>query len=125
MKLVALSGLAAVGVIGQTAPSDPVTTFAQLGITGLVSLVLFLWRQETARKLDQATKLNEQLIPLMTRVLDVVQASNAAHENSARAMNAASESLQRVPTEETFTRIKVALERSEVEWQRSRDRRGD
>jgi hypothetical protein len=123
MKLVALSGaLALLGIVGQAAPSDPVTTFAQLGITGLVSLVLFLWRQETARKLDQATKLNEQLIPLMTRVLDVVQASNAAHENSATAMNAASESLKRVPTEETFTRIKVALERSEASWERRVER---
>lgn len=92
---------------------DPTSTLTQLGTAGVVCIVLFLWNRELAKRLAAKEIVLDQLNPTLVRVLDVLEASNTAHANSATAQLAGAEALRGVPSQETFTRILVALERVE------------
>lgn len=104
--------------LSQATGLDPSSTFTQLGTAGVVCLVLFLWQRETAKRLAAKEIVLDQLNPTLVRVLDVLEASNDAHAKSALAQQAAADALRRVPSEETFTRIKVALENVERQQKR-------
>lgn len=95
------------------ASPDPVTMFAPLGVSGIICVVVVLWQRETKKDLDRANKHNEQLLPVLTRVLDVLEKSNSAHSASADAQLKGADALSRAPSEEMYTRLKVALEQVE------------
>lgn len=109
-------------LIAQAVPVDPVSTFAPLGVAGLICVTLILWQRDTKSERDRAMKGLEDVTPTLTRVLDVLESSNEAHANAAAAQQAAAEALRRVPSEETFTRIKVALEQAEQRQREARER---
>jgi hypothetical protein len=55
-------GLAASLLIGQTAPSDPASTFAQYGVLGVAVLALAVFaRQAYNRERDRADRLEKEL----------------------------------------------------------------
>lgn len=95
--------------------SDPISVFTSLGVGGIVAVVLYLWQRDTAKQRDRAVQVVEQLAPLIAEVRTAVQLSNEAHKASAHAAQAMSESLQRVPSDEVLTRVKIALERVEAQ----------
>ena len=104
-------------LLAQTVDSpDPASLFTSLGVGGVVAVVLYLWQRDTAKQRDRAVQIVEQLAPLIADVRNAVQISNEAHKAAAHAAQSMSEALSRVPSNETLTRVKIALEGVE-RWQ--------
>jgi hypothetical protein len=105
-----------VSIIAQQAPTtaDPLTLFTSLGVAGLISLVVYLWQRDTAAQRDRLQKSYEDLTPVLAEVRDAIRESNEVHKVSADAHRASAAALSHVPTEEVWTRLRVALEQVEA-----------
>lgn len=100
----ALSGLFAVFVFGADAPpTDPITLFFQLGISGVVAVVVWLWQRDTARQRDRLASQLEAMIAAYGEL----KAASVASAEAARASAAASNEMTRM---------------LEYRWPRGRDR---
>lgn len=100
-------------IFAQTAPNLD-NPFASLGIAGIVALVVYLWQRDTAKQRDRLQQSYEALTPVLTEVLGAIKQSNEAHKDSAAANKAAAAALTHIPTEEMWTRLRVALEQTEM-----------
>ena len=94
-------------------PSNPTSWFTSLGVAGVVALVVWLWQRDTARQRDRLQQTYEDLAPILGEVRDAIRQSNEAHKESAAAHKAAAEALKHIPSEEVWTRLRVALEYAE------------
>lgn len=115
----------AVGWLAQTSPTDPAGLIAQFGAFGAALAILFMWRLDTARERDRLLSIVEQQQPILVETRDVLRTASETVRAAATAMQAMSESLQRVPSEAELTRLRVALEAAERAAQRAATLRGE
>jgi hypothetical protein len=94
-------------------PTNPTSWFTSLGVAGVVAFVVWLWQRDTAKQRDRLQKSYEELNPILGDVRDAIRQSNDAHRASAEAHKAAADALKHVPSEEVWTRLRVALEYAE------------
>jgi type II secretory pathway pseudopilin PulG len=100
-------------LLAQTAPSptDPLTLFFQLGISGAVALVFFFWQRDTAKQRDKAIEQLSQFTIALQEMRESVNRSTAAHEAAATAMSQMTGVLrERPPTRLLINRLTDAVE---------------
>lgn len=117
-------GLAA--LVSQTGPpdvTDPVSWFTSLGVAGIVAFVVWMWQRDTAKQRDRAQKSWEELNPVLSSVLEAIRQSTEAHKASIEAQKSTIDAIGNIPSVETWTRIKLALEY--VEDSRKKSDRGE
>lgn len=100
-------------------PTNPTSWFTSLGVAGVVAFVVWLWQRDTAKQRDRLQKSYEELNPILGDVRDAIRQSNEVHKESASAHKVAAEALRNVPSEEVWTRLRVALEYEEARRMRA------
>ena len=94
-------------------PTNPTSWFTSLGVAGVVAFVVWLWQRDTAKQRDRLQASWEELTPVLGEVRDAIRQSNEVHKASAEAHKSAADALSKVPPEDIWTRLRVALEYAE------------
>lgn len=111
--LILVAVLTAVGrVTAQVAPSsDPLNFLASLGVSGLISVVVYLWQRDTAKQRDTAMALASSQTEALREIKTAIELSTEAHERGTDAARAMTDTLQGMPPRETWVRVIDALDR--------------
>jgi Tfp pilus assembly protein PilN len=117
IAVVAIAAGVTARVIGQLAPStsDPFGLVSQLGIAGLIGVVLWLWQRDTAKSRDKAVDQLTQQIAGLNELKSAVDRSTEAHKAATQAMSQMIELLkERPPSRALINRLEEAVDRIEA-----------